>query len=87
MPLVLERYKPESVIDRGCGVGTWQSVFQEHGIDDLLEVESEAANAEFLQVDPLCFRQHDLTRPLPVDRAFDLAVSLEVAERLPPESA
>ena len=26
VPMVLERYKPVSVIDLGCGVGTWLSV-------------------------------------------------------------
>jgi hypothetical protein len=33
------------------------------------------------------FRQHDLTQPLLLDRRFDLAVCLEVAEHIPPESA
>ena len=39
VPLVLELCRPKSVIDIGCGVGTWLSVFAENGVQDFLGVD------------------------------------------------
>ena len=87
VPLVLEYLKPASVIDVGCGLGAWLSAFGEHGVTDLWGVDG----AHVREIDPteteFRFTAHDLTRPLHVARHFDLAVSLEVAEHLPPECA
>ena len=87
VPHVLELLKPESVIDVGCGVGSWLAVFREHGIDDYLGVDGVYVDLDLLQIPPDKFRPHDLTRPLQLNRQFDLAVSLEVAEHLAAEHA
>jgi len=41
VPLVMDLIKPKSVIDVGCGIGAWLSVFREYGISDILEVNRE----------------------------------------------
>lgn len=87
VPLVLELFQPQSVIDIGCGVGTWLSVFNQHGVKDFIGVDGEWARAADLQIPIEKFIAADLARPFSLPRGFDLAMSLEVAEHLPPESA
>jgi tetratricopeptide (TPR) repeat protein len=87
VPHVLELLRPKSVVDVGCGVGSWLAVFQEHGIDDFLGVDGAYVDLDLLQIPQDKFRPHDLTQLLQLDRQFDLAVSLEVAEHLPAEYA
>jgi SAM-dependent methyltransferase len=87
VPLVLRLAEPRSVIDVGCAQGVWLSVFREHGIEDFLGVDGDYIERGRLEIPVERFRAHDLTQPLRMERTFDLAVSLEVAEHLPPESA
>jgi SAM-dependent methyltransferase len=87
VPLVLEIAPVHSVIDVGCGEGTWLSVFRESGVEDVLGVDGDYVERARLEIPRERFRAHDLTQPLHLDRAFDLAVSLEVAEHLPADAA
>jgi SAM-dependent methyltransferase len=87
VPLVVALVRPQSVVDVGCGIGAWLSVFREQGIRDLCGVDGDWVDRARLLIPTECFRPADLRRPLPVDRQFDLAVSLEVGEHLPAECA
>jgi SAM-dependent methyltransferase len=87
VPLVIELIQPSSIIDIGCGNGAWISIFREHGIEDLLGVDGDWVKPEMLLFPTDKFVSGDLERPFGVNRQFDLVVSLEVAEHLPPESA
>ena len=78
VPLVLELVQPKSVIDVGCGTGTWLSVFEEHGIKDILGVDGDYVNRKMLHIPSDNFRTADLTQPFKIGRTFDLAISLEV---------
>ena len=55
VPHVLELLKPESVVDVGCGVGSWLAVFREHGIDDFLGVDGAYVDLDLLQIPPESF--------------------------------
>jgi hypothetical protein len=87
VPAVLEIVQPKSVVDVGCGIGAWLSVFREHGIEDLLGIDGAYVDASQLLIPQHCFRTHDLEQPIALPRRFDLAVSLEVAEHISPACA
>lgn len=87
VPLVLHYVQPRSIVDVGCGTGTWLSVFRDHGITDILGVDGTHVNKELLEIPESCFLTSDLRSPFRLDRQFDLVVSMEVAEHLPAECA
>jgi SAM-dependent methyltransferase len=87
VPLVLELVGPRSVVDVGCGTGTWLAVFLEHGVPDVFGVDGDYVDQRALEIPGGRFLAHDLGRPLELARRFDLVVSLEVGEHLPPERA
>jgi SAM-dependent methyltransferase len=82
LPVVRDLVRPTSVIDIGCGVGTWLAGWRALGVEDVIGVDGAWVDAARLQIPGARFRPHDLTTPLRLDRRFDLAMSLEVAEHL-----
>ena len=87
VPLVIELVHPKSVVDVGCGTGTWLAVFKEQGVSDILGIDGDYVGKEMLEISEKKFVSFDLTKPLQIQRGFDLVVSLEVAEHLPIASA
>jgi SAM-dependent methyltransferase len=87
VPLIIDLVRPRSVIDVGCGVGTWLSVFLGLGVEDVWGVDGNEVAPELLEMPVKRFLRADLRRPLSLPRRFDLAMSLEVAEHLPEECA
>lgn len=87
VPLVLQLTKATSVLDVGCGTGTWLNVFEENGVNDLLGVDGDYVERNMLKIRGELFHAHDLTMPLALGRKFDVVVSLEVAEHIPEQFA
>ena len=85
--LVMDLIRPASVVDVGCGSGAWTRAFQEAGAEKTLGIDGFCVKDEQLLIDPKNFRRADLSQPLELAEPFDLAVSLEVAEHLPPARA
>ena len=85
--VVLEFVRPRRVVDVGCGVGQWLSVFAESGVTDVLGVDGDYVSREMLRIPRERFVARDLAKPLDIEGKFDLAVSLEVAEHLHEEHA
>lgn len=81
---VLQRLVPfKTVCDVGCGAGSWLQAFAEHGITDYLGLDGDYVDRASLAISAEQFHATDLSRPFILERKFDLAVSLEVAEHLP----
>jgi SAM-dependent methyltransferase len=87
LPLVLSIVPAKSAIDVGCGVGTWASKLLEYGVPDVLGIDGDYVNRELLRIPQDRFQAWDLSKPVAMNRRFDLAVCLEVAEHLPPSRA
>jgi len=85
--LILDIIRPESVIDFGCGSGTWLKKFQEKGVKKVVGVDGKWARKKLLEINQSDFIEHNLENELNLNNTFDLAISLEVAEHLPEESA
>jgi SAM-dependent methyltransferase len=87
VPLIVDLVRPQSVIDIGCGVGAWLAAFSEHGATDIFGVDGEYVDRRMLQIPEDRFVAGDLTKPIRLDRRFDLVCCLEVAEHLAAEFA
>ncbi|MCZ2397310.1 MAG: class I SAM-dependent methyltransferase [Chitinophagales bacterium] len=87
LPTVLEMTHPESVIDVGCGTGSFLAVLLELGITDVSGIEGDWLDRTKLFVDSSLIKTADLKKEITVERRYDLVISLEVAEHLPGEAA
>ncbi|WP_071782701.1 MULTISPECIES: methyltransferase domain-containing protein [Planktothrix] len=87
VPLVMGLLQPKSVIDIGCGTGSFLSVFQQHGVEDIFGLDGDWVERQLLKIPEDKFTAANLSQPWPVEREFDLAMSVEVAEHLTPEYA
>ena len=82
VPLILELpVTVGSVVDIGCGTGSWAAAFNVRGID-VVGVDGDYVDRKSLRIRQDQFIAHDLNQPLDLGRRFDLAVSLEVGEHL-----
>src|SRR5690606_20115680 len=85
IPLLFEQLAPmqvSSVVDVGCGVGTWLAAFQEAGVRDVQGLDGEYVARSDLQISEEFFLTCDLNSQRADElllRSFDLAVCLEVA--------
>ena len=87
VPLVMSIVNPRSVIDVGCGLGTWLSVFNELGVDNILGLDGDWVDEKRLHIPKNKFKSIDLEKPININRKFDLAVSLEVGEHISKENS
>jgi SAM-dependent methyltransferase len=87
LPHVFELVSPRSIVDVGCGVGTWLAAARELGVVDVCGVDGDHVDRAMLRIPAERFRPLDLTQPFRLDQTFDLALSLEVGEHLPESSA
>lgn len=81
--LIKEIGLPRSVVDVGCGTGTWLHVFKKLGVEKILGIDGDNVDAGQLHIDQSEFKARNLTRPVGQEEHFELAVCLEVAEHLP----
>ena len=75
-----------SVIDIGCGTGTWLAAALATGAQTAFGIEGDWVTPAMLDDPRIAFTPHDLERPFAGPRV-DLALSLEVAEHLSPARA
>jgi hypothetical protein len=87
IPLLTALVNVQSAVDVGCGVGSWLRVLQAHGVSDVTGIDGDYVDRQALQIPSDRFLPLDVQRPFNLDRRFDVALSLEVAEHLPAECA
>lgn len=89
VPEVIKIINPKSVVDVGCGTGTFLHCFKNNGVDHILGLDGKWANKDLLfkHITPSEFKEVNLEEKIQVKEKFDLVVSLEVAEHLSEKSA
>jgi SAM-dependent methyltransferase len=88
VPYIVETLRPQSVVDVGCGPGSWLAVAIENGVPRVVGIDGDWVDREQLEIPLECFIPRDLVRDrIRLDETFDLAISLEVGEHLPTDQA
>ena len=90
VPVLVDIFQPKSVVDFGCGLGTFLYCFKELGVQRVTGMDGAWVDKnllkKYLEADE--FIETDLQKPdLDCKERFDLAISVEVAEHLSPETA
>lgn len=85
LPVIPE---PHSAIDFGCGVGTWLNTLKGMSkVETVTGVDGPWVQTDMLEIPKTSFHQADLNQEYVVDQRYDLAMSLEAAEHLYPQSS
>ena len=88
LPIALNILPPvKSAVDFGCGVGGWLAVLKKHGVSEIQGIDGDWVHPDLLKIPADNFRKADLDSPITLDKKYDLAMSLEVAEHLDKNSA
>jgi SAM-dependent methyltransferase len=82
IPIVSGLVKPASVLDVGCGVGTWLAEWISQGVSDVIGLDGDYVKRASLQIPADRFISTDLQQGFSLDRKFDLVSTVEVAEHL-----
>jgi hypothetical protein len=82
IPLVCRFLKPHSILDVGCGTGSWLRVARDNGVNDIMGIDGPWAQKAGLVIPTPLFKGCDLSVPIDLGRRFDLVLTLEVAEHI-----
>lgn len=89
IPLLQQYLSPFfSVLDVGCGIGTWLKVIMDKcQLTDCMGLDGSYTKRDLLLIPEDKFRQCDLRQKFDMGRSFDLLICTEVAEHLPASCA
>jgi len=84
VPILISTFNPKSVIDIGCGIGTWLNVFKKNEVIDYLGVDGSYVDRTLLlkYIEEENFYPFDLRNELNLNKKYDIVISLEVAEHI-----
>jgi SAM-dependent methyltransferase len=78
---------PRSVLDIGCGTGTWLRAALDLGVSEVYGVDGVPIEERALLIPEHCFEARELSKGIDLGRKFDIALCLEVGEHLPADAA
>jgi len=82
LEILFSYYRPASMLDVGCGLGTWLKTAASLGVADVRGIEGQWIDPARLEIAAELVQTTDLEKSFELGRRFDLAVCLEVAEHL-----
>ena len=82
--MLFSNYRPKSMVDFGAGAGSWLRAARELGVERVLGIEGPWAKS-IVAASGLEYRFQNMEERVGLTERFDLAMSVEVAEHLPPE--
>src|SRR5262249_15823855 len=65
-------------------IANWAAAFLANGVEDVMAIDGDYVDRSMLRIDPGLFTPVDLEKPIRLNRAFEMAVCLEVGEHLIP---
>lgn len=87
VPFLVDLIKPNSVIDVGCGLGTWLNIFERNNVKKVLGIDGSHLNMKLLKINKEKFIPLNLEGKFNLSEKSDLVISLEVAEHISKENA
>lgn len=81
VPIIRDLFPARTVVDVGCGSGTWAREYAATG-SEILGIDGEFVQSDQLVIPGDRFLRRDLGQTLSLDQRFDLVNCLEVAEHL-----
>src|SRR4029079_2916208 len=75
---LFQYFAPKSVLDVGCGIGTWLAVAQRMGVAEIQGIEGNWLDRRLVQVPESLIVDVDLEQSFDLGRRFDLVICLEV---------
>ncbi len=87
VPDIMKIVNPNSVLDLGCGIGTWLSIFKTHGVKKIHGFDGSYVQKNQLLIEESEFDSINLSESFPAPVKVDFALSLEVAEHLESKNA
>jgi SAM-dependent methyltransferase len=87
LSLIFQENCPKSILDIGCGTGTWLRAALSLGAERARGVEGLDLREEVLFISKSLIVQHDLNEPLHLGESFELVLCLEAAEHIEPGNA
>jgi SAM-dependent methyltransferase len=87
LPILLDGIRADSLLDVGCGTGTWLRAALDMGVERVRGIDGVALPASDLHVDPALIHVRDLSQDWKAEQRYDVALCLEVAEHLDESAA
>jgi hypothetical protein len=83
VPFLIKTFNPSSVLDVGCGKGTWLNVFSQFStVCKIRGIDGLYVDVKNLDIPSDSFISQDLNQAFDLGHKYDLLICLEVAEHL-----
>lgn len=79
---IIKNFAIASAVEIGCGDGHWSIEAQKLGIKNILGIDGPWTDRDTLKLSAENFLERDFTQAFLLDRKFDIAICLEVAEHV-----
>lgn len=84
LQLLFKYYKPRTVVDIGCGQGSWLAAAEAMGCTELKGIDGAWVEKDQIKSKNIEFQVVNFTENIPeLNKKYDLCMCLEVAEHLP----